>query len=89
LCRSILEPEFPAGGIQVERATYGLQQASIADGDLALIPGSTEPFSSLDLADLKDVNGLGQLPGPPGAAAEFTQDAAGLELGVGAFPRGP
>ena len=51
--------------------------------------GYTEPFSSLDLAGLKDVDGLGQLPGLPGAAAEFTQDAPGLELGVGAFPGGP
>ena len=48
-----------------------------------------EPFSSLDLAGLKDVDGLGQLPGAPGAAAEFTQDAPGLELGVGAFPGRP
>jgi hypothetical protein len=34
---------------------------------------------------LKDVDGLGELPGFPGAAAEFAQDAPGFELGVGAF----
>jgi hypothetical protein len=45
----------------------------------------TESFSSSDLAGLKDVDGFGQLPGLPGAAAEFAQDAPGLELGVGAF----
>jgi hypothetical protein len=36
-------------------------------------------FSSSDLAGLKDVDGLGQLPGPPWAAAEFVQDALGLD----------
>ncbi len=40
-----------------------------------------------DLAGLKDVDGLGELPGLPRAAAEFTQDAPGFELGVGAFAR--
>jgi NhaP-type Na+/H+ or K+/H+ antiporter len=48
----------------------------------------TEPFSSSVLAGLKDVDGLGQLPGAPGAAAELAQDAPGLELGVGAFAGG-
>jgi hypothetical protein len=47
----------------------------------------TEPFSSCDFAGLKDVDGFGQLPGAPGAAAEFAQDAPGLELGVGPFAR--
>ena len=42
-------------------------------------------LSSGDLAGLKDVDGLGQLPGLPGTAAELAQDAPGLELGVGAF----
>jgi hypothetical protein len=48
---------------------------------------ANERFSSSDLTGLKDVDGLGQLPGAPGAAAEFAQDAPGLELGVGAFTR--
>ena len=34
------------------------------------------------------MDGLGQLPGALGAAAELTHDAPGLELGIGAFPRG-
>ena len=34
------------------------------------------------------MDGLGQLPGAPGAAAELTHDAPGLELSVGAFTRG-
>src|SRR5260370_562463 len=38
-------------------------------------------------AGLKDVDGFGQLPGPPGAAAEFAQDAPGFELGAGALAR--
>ena len=42
----------------------------------------TERFSSGGLAGLKDVDGLGELPGAPGAAAEFAQDPPGLELGV-------
>jgi hypothetical protein len=45
----------------------------------------TESFSSSDLGGLQDVDGLGQLPGLPRAAAEPVQDAPGLELGVGAF----
>jgi hypothetical protein len=44
-------------------------------------------FSSSDLAGLKDVDSFRQLPGLPGAAAEFAQDAPGLELGVCAFAR--
>src|SRR6185437_12669 len=44
----------------------------------------TERFSSLDLAGLKDVDGFGQLPGAPWAAAEFAQDTPVFELGVGA-----
>jgi hypothetical protein len=53
--------------------------------DLADLHDLSELFSSSDLAGLKDVDGLGQLAGPPWAAAEFAQDAPGLELGVGAF----
>jgi hypothetical protein len=34
---------------------------------------------------LKDVDGFGELPGAPGAAAEFAQDVPGLELGAGAL----
>ena len=41
-----------------------------------------EPFSSCDLADLKDMDGLGQLPGTPGAAAKFAQDLPVLGLGL-------
>jgi hypothetical protein len=41
--------------------------------------------SSCDLAGLKDVDGLGELPGVPGAAAELAQDVPVLELGVGAL----
>src|SRR6516165_8220165 len=45
----------------------------------------TGPCSSSHLAGLKDMDGLCELPGLPGAAAEFAQDAPGFELGVGAF----
>ena len=42
-----------------------------------------EPFSSwLCLADLQYVDGLGELAGAPGTAAELAEDAPGLELGV-------
>ena len=43
----------------------------------------SEPFSTSDLAGLKYVDGLGELPGAPAAAAEFAQDALGPQLGVG------
>jgi hypothetical protein len=49
---------------------------------------ASERFSSCDLAGLKDVNGLGQLAGEPGAAAEFAQDVPGLQRRA-AFARGP
>lgn len=39
-------------------------------------------------AGLKDLDGLGELPGVPGAAAEFPQDVPGLELGVGTLAGG-
>src|SRR5690349_21272586 len=42
-----------------------------------------KPCSSLHLAGLKDMDGLGELPGAPGAAAELAQDVPGFELGVG------
>jgi len=48
----------------------------------------SEPFSSCDLAGLKDPDDFGQLPGPPWAAAEFAQDAPGFQLGVGALAGG-
>jgi hypothetical protein len=37
--------------------------------------------------NLQDVDGFGELAGGPGEAAEFAQDALGLELGVSAFAR--
>jgi len=47
---------------------------------------STEPFpSSLCGVNLQGVDGLGELSGAPGAAAELTQDSPGLELGVRAL----
>lgn len=55
------------------------------------LPGQqqdSEPFSSCDLAGLKDVDGFGELPGLPRAAAEFAQDAPGLQLGVGTLAGG-
>jgi hypothetical protein len=45
-----------------------------------------ERFSScVCLADLQYVDGLGELAGAPGAAAELMQDVPGLELGVRAL----
>ena len=42
--------------------------------------GLTEPFSSrLCLAELQYVDGLGELAGAPGAAAQLAEDAPGLE----------
>src|SRR6266851_8845051 len=49
-------------------------------------PAQNEPFPSwLCLADLQYVDGLGELSGAPGAAAELPKDAPGLELGVRAL----
>jgi len=35
--------------------------------------------------NLQNMDGLGDLPGAPRAAAQLAEDAPGLELGVGAF----
>src|SRR5580693_312240 len=44
---------------------------------------STEPFSScICLADLQNVDGLGELAGAPRAASQLAEDPPGLELGV-------
>jgi hypothetical protein len=48
---------------------------------------SSSDHAVLKLAGLKDMDGFGQLPDPPGAAAEFAQDAPGFELGGGALAR--
>jgi hypothetical protein len=49
---------------------------------------STERFSScLCLADLQYADGLGELASAPATAAELTQDALGLALGVRALAR--
>ena len=53
---------------------------------LKAVAHHTEPFSScVCLADLQYVDGLGELAGAPGAAAELAEDAPGLELGVRAL----
>ena len=46
----------------------------------------SERFSSSDLAGLKYVDGFGELPGLPGAAAEFAQDAPGLSWALARSP---
>src|ERR1700721_2344248 len=49
----------------------------------------TEPFSSwLCRVDLQRVDGLGELPGAPGTAAELAEDSPVLELGVCSFAGG-
>ncbi len=54
--------------------------------ELKIAECMTERFSSgVCLADLQYVDGLGELPGAPGAAAELAEDPPGLELGVRAF----
>ncbi len=53
---------------------------------LEIMQQINEPIPSwLCLADLQYVNGLGELSGAPGAAAELAEDAPGFELRVGAF----
>src|SRR5215472_15648713 len=49
-------------------------------------PPPTEPFPSwLCFADLQYMDGLGELTGAPGAAAELAEYPSGLELGVRAL----
>src|SRR6185437_1946623 len=56
-----------------------------ADEDVQFVCVS-EPFPPwLCVADLQYVDGLGELSGAPGAAAEFAKDSPGLELGVRAL----
>ena len=57
-------------------------QAAVAD----MLEKDKEAFPSwLSLAGLQYVDGLGELAGAPGAAAELTENPPGLELGVRAL----
>ena len=47
--------------------------------------GASEPSSCVCFADLQYVDGLGELSGAPGAAAELAEDPPGLEMGVRAL----
>ena len=60
-------------GPNAQEAVEALGVAILMNGG----PG-TEPFSSCDLLGLKDVDGLDQLLGFPGAAAELAQDVPGF-----------
>jgi hypothetical protein len=66
--------------LAIERAVYLRRCRARLDA-----ANMTRLGSSCDFAGLKNVDGFGELPGAPRAAAEFAQDAPGLELGVGAF----
>ena len=59
--------------------------ASIKDAGIPPILLS-ERFSSSDLAGLKYMDGFGELPGLPGAAEEFAQDAPGLSWALARSP---
>ena len=51
--------------------------------------GFLEPFSSgFGFLNLQGMDGFGELTGAPRAAPEFSQDAPGFQLGVGALARG-
>jgi hypothetical protein len=64
------------------------QVVLVAEHDLSgpLYDLVTEPFSSWDLPGLKDVDGLGQLAGLPGAAAELAQDVPGFSWALARSP---
>ena len=72
----------------------GCQSAGISAGmgwKLQLVDGDivTEPFPScLCRVNLQGVDGLGELAGTPGAAAELTENPPGLELCVRALAGG-
>ena len=73
-----LIPATKAGWLKRQGGVWTLT----AEGREA-IGNYTEPFSScVCLADLQYVDGLGELSGAPGAAAELAEDPPGLELGV-------
>ena len=57
---------------------------------LAAVPSPAaigSQLSSRDFAGLENVDGLGDLAGAPGAAAELAEDVPDLELGVYPFSR--
>jgi Alpha/beta hydrolase family len=86
----VTAPQFPESSLAADVAR--LREVLARQDGPTLVAGHsyggqiiTERFSSFYLAGLKYVDGFGELPGLPGAAAEFAQDAPGLELGVGAL----
>ena len=77
----------PPGMREVELSIRGMTCAACAARVQKKLSGlDDEPFpSSLCGVNLQGVDGLGELSGAPGAAAELTQDSPGLELGVRAL----
>jgi len=59
----------PAGSRQVSVAVRSEGRSVAGQSGLAAIKRISEPFSSFGLAGLKNVDGLGEMAGPPGAAA--------------------
>jgi len=89
--------------VQEHEATRPLICANDQDGPCCFPPRRGDPSNLLQRnddtlslsscvcpADLQCVDGLGELPGAPGAAAELAEDAPGLELVLSwAFARSP
>ena len=68
-------------------AAFGVAFTMLPDAQaITNPPAYNEPFSScICLADLQNVDGLGELPGAPRAASQLAEDPPGLELGVRPF----
>ena len=84
------KPALPCAGLcQGERLLPSRHRANDSTGMAVthVLRGLvSEPFSScVCLADLQYVDGLGELAGAPGAAAELAEDVPVLELGVRAL----
>ena len=89
-CRTTVYHAAPARAfvLEGERNALGLTEINprVRCSNIRL----TEPIPTwLGLSELQYVDGLGEFPGLPGAAAELGEDFPDLELGVCPFAEGP
>jgi hypothetical protein len=83
---ALVKPEFigrpgTAGRLLLSVDREPVQLAGLDDQVQPVVVGEVPEVLGVEGRE-RQVVALGQLPGPPGAAVEFTRDSPGLELGI-------